>query len=159
MRNTGGRVVYGHVNGPLLRALVPIAAVETLAARSEVISIRESLRATMQQALVKSRAEALRGPLASVIQQKQLGIGGALPQVALDDRGSVVSAGVAAHRADEALHMFGATGAGIRVGVLSDSDDGQEAAVASGDLPTVIAPDTLTVPGQSGRPEPVKAPQ
>lgn len=145
LTRAGGRVIYGHVNGPLLRALVPIDSVESLAASSDVRNIREALPAVLRQQLVKQRAEALRPALTSAVQQKQLGVS---PQVAVDDRGSVVSEGVVAHRADEAVHMFGATGAGIKIGVLSDSDDFQEAAIASGDLP----PDELTVPGQSGRP-------
>jgi subtilisin-like proprotein convertase family protein len=148
LTRAGGRVIYGHVNGPLLRALVPIEAVETLAASPDVRNIREALPATTQQQLARHRAEALRGALTSAVEQKQFSNGGVKPQVAVDDRGSVVSQGVAAHRADVALQTYGATGAGIKVGVLSDSDDFQEAAIASGDLP----PDAFTIPGQSGRP-------
>ncbi len=62
--------------------------------------------------------------------------------------GSVVSAGAAAHGADLARKQYGADGTGVTVGVLSDSDDGREAAIASGDLPA----DTITLGGQDGRP-------
>jgi subtilisin-like proprotein convertase family protein len=94
------------------------------------------------------RAENLRGAITGAVQQVQSQSALAPATLGIDDRGSVTSQGVAAHRADQALHTFGATGAGIRIGVLSDSDDFKEQAIASGDLPA----DTVTVPGQDGRP-------
>lgn len=140
IERSGGKLISGDVNGPLLRALVPLNAVESLAARSEVRGIHQSLQAITQGQLGKQRAEALRAPLQSALQQLQ--------PAGIDDRGSVVSQGVHAHQADQALQQFGATGAGVKVGVLSDSDDFKEASIATGDLP----PDTFTVPGQDGRP-------
>ena len=140
IERSGGKIIYGHVDGPLLRALVPLDTVEDLAVRSDVHGIHQSFPAMTQQ-LVKRRAEKLRAPLGSAIRQLQ-------PPASIEDRGSVTSEGVTAHRADQALHQFGATGAGVKIGVLSDSDDFKEASIASGDLP----PDTTTVPGQDGRP-------
>jgi subtilisin-like proprotein convertase family protein len=150
VERAGGKFVYGKVDGPLMRALVPIDAVETLAARSDVHGIRQSIPAMTQQQLAKMRGERLRAPLASAVQKFQLQNRGAIAPAPMgaEDRGSVISQGVKAHRADEALHAFGATGAGVKIGVLSDSDDFKESAITTGDLPA----DTVTVPGQDGRP-------
>jgi subtilisin-like proprotein convertase family protein len=148
VEHAGGKTVYGHMNGPLLTALVPLAAVETLAARSDVRGIREALTAHTQEQVTKIRTQPLQRNIASAIKtfNGTVNVNALPPNV--EDRGSVVSQGVAAHRADLALEMYGATGAGISVGVISDSDDFSEAAIASGDLP----PDQFTIPGQSGRP-------
>src|SRR5262249_37366914 len=63
--------------------------------------------------------------------------------------GNAVSQGAHAHAADRARRIFvGADGTGVKIGVLSDSDDNKEQSIASGDLPA----DTVTVPGQDGRP-------
>lgn len=61
--------------------------------------------------------------------------------------GKVTSQGVVAHRAREVLQT-GITGAGVTVGVLSDSASpaSLQALIASGDLPA----DTLVVPGEDG---------
>ena len=67
----------------------------------------------------------------------------------MTNTGSVNSQGDVAHRSDQARATYGATGAGIKVGVLWDSIDDTQgsfaAAKASGDCPT-----NLTVlPGQA----------
>jgi subtilisin-like proprotein convertase family protein len=73
-----------------------------------------------------------------------------LPPHASNDipQGSVVSEGDKAQSADVARRTFGVDGSGVKVGVLSDSDDFKEQAIASGDLPA----NTVTLDGQSGRP-------
>ena len=63
-------------------------------------------------------------------------------------QGSKVSEGDAAHGAARARQFYGVDGTGVKVGVLSDSDDFKEQSIASGDLPA----NTTTVTGQSGRP-------
>ncbi|MFT3917014.1 MAG: S8 family serine peptidase [Anaeromyxobacteraceae bacterium] len=62
--------------------------------------------------------------------------------------GAATSAGSNAHNADAARKFYDVDGTGVKVGVLSDSDDFKEASIASGDLPA----DTVTIPGQDGRP-------
>jgi len=62
--------------------------------------------------------------------------------------GSVDSEGDTTHRAAEARQDFGATGLGVKVGVLSDSVDYLSQAVSTGDLP----PNVTVLPGQSGVP-------
>jgi hypothetical protein len=54
--------------------------------------------------------------------------------------------GVVAHRAHEAQDFFGISGAGVKVGVLSDSVDFLTDVQAAGNLP----PDVVVLPGQSG---------
>ena len=62
--------------------------------------------------------------------------------------GSYVTEGDTTHNAALARKVYGATGAGQTVGVLSDSDDYSEDAKATADLPD----DQTTLMGQSGRP-------
>ncbi len=148
IEQSGGRVLYGRLTSPVLRALVPLLAVESLAAHSDVRIIRQTIPAATQQQLLKQRAERLRSPLNSAIQRLQGRISAAPAVFALSATGSVTSEGVKAHRADQALHFFGATGAGVKIGVLSESDDFKEQSITTGDLPA----DEVTIPGQDGRP-------
>jgi len=60
--------------------------------------------------------------------------------------GSVDSEGDATHNAPLARSTFGATGAGVKIGVLSDSVDYLANSVASGDLPTNVT----VLPSQDG---------
>jgi hypothetical protein len=71
-----------------------------------------------------------------------------VPTEAATNAGVVLSEGDAAHNATRARRFFGHDGTGMKIGVLSDSDDFKEASIASGDLPE----DTFTIPGQDGRP-------
>ncbi len=61
---------------------------------------------------------------------------------------NTTSEGDATHRAAWARLASGFTGTGVKVGVLSDSDDGLAGVIGTGDLP----PGVTTVPGQSGSP-------
>lgn len=64
---------------------------------------------------------------------------------------SVISQGVASMRSDIARSTFGLNGAGVKVGVLSDSYNnlgGAAAGVASGDLPGAGNPNGFTTPVQ-----------
>src|SRR5439155_21860122 len=62
--------------------------------------------------------------------------------------GAATSEGVKGHAAEHARNLFNIDGTGIKVGILSSSDDFKEQSIASGDLPA----DTVTVPGEDGRP-------
>lgn len=62
--------------------------------------------------------------------------------------GVAATAGDIAHRVQEARQFFGVTGAGVKIGVLSDSIDFMERSQASGDLP----PNITVLPWQSGKP-------
>lgn len=64
------------------------------------------------------------------------------------NRGLTASQGIISHRAKEVTDVLGITGAGVRVGVLSDSVDHLNTLIASGDIPANI----IVLPGQSGNP-------
>ena len=65
---------------------------------------------------------------------------------AMTRTGSVDSEGDTTHRAIQARSAFGVNGAGVKVGVLSDSVDFLAQAQQTGDLPPVVT----VLPGQSG---------
>jgi uncharacterized repeat protein (TIGR01451 family) len=71
---------------------------------------------------------------------------GAIP--AITHTGSVNSEGDTTHAAITARPFYGLTGAGVKVGVLSDSVDYLAQSQATGDLPQ----DLVVLPGQSGVP-------
>lgn len=159
----GGAVVGSTANS--MRAWMKLDQLETLAANDAVRAIRPAFlaatnRADAPKATAKhrkaTRAERvaavqaatsawLNGAGARSINADAANPVGALAAIPL---GAAVSEGAAAHGATRAQKYFNTFGAGIRIGVLSDSDDFKEASIASGDLPA----DTVTVPGQSGRP-------
>ncbi|SFP56524.1 S8 family serine peptidase [Parafilimonas terrae] len=60
--------------------------------------------------------------------------------------GSVTSEADATHKAALARTTFGVSGAGVKIGVLSDGIDGYETSQATGDLPAVLN----ILPGQAG---------
>ncbi|MCX6873973.1 MAG: S8 family serine peptidase [Verrucomicrobia bacterium] len=106
----GGKVVNHFEQFNAIRARLPLAQIEALAAREDVTFIRPAVEA-------------------------------------VTNVGSVTSEGDVAHRADTARTQFNVTGAGVKVGVMSDSVDHLAASQASGDLGTV----TVRT-GQSGVP-------
>jgi uncharacterized repeat protein (TIGR01451 family) len=67
---------------------------------------------------------------------------------ALTSVGALTTEGDTTHRAAEARTFFGVNGAGVNVGVLSDSVDYYQQSQASGDLPA----DLVILPGQDGIP-------
>jgi len=142
----GGELLSATGKDGTLTARVPIKALEQIAARPEVRHIYPRLLAITQRSM-DERAESVRRQLRSAVERLTT------PPASTDEGGqtnvgSVTSQGDTAHEAEAARHFFGVDGTGIKVGVLSDSDDFKEASIASGDLPA----DTVTVPGQDGRP-------
>jgi hypothetical protein len=121
----GGSVVDSQPRN--LRAWLALDKLEALAGDPAVDAIHPALAATTWRAdrtLPAALAASLAGP------------------------GAAVSEGDRAHAADRARQYFGVDGTGVTIGVLSDSDDGKEQAIATGDLPA----GAITVPGQDGRP-------
>lgn len=106
----GGKLVNHFAQFNAIRAWLPLAEIEALAAREDVKFIRPAVKA-------------------------------------VTNVGSVTSEGDKAHRADTARTQFTVTGAGVKVGVLSDSVDHLATAQASADLGAV----TVRA-GQSGVP-------
>ena len=79
-----------------------------------------------------------------------------LPDYGVVQAGSVMTEGDAIIRADLVRSSFGLTGAGVRIGVISDGVDGIDSSQASGDLPSVdtttcnVVPDDPTATGAEG---------
>jgi hypothetical protein len=154
----GGTVTQTSASHRSVRAWMPLLHIEDLAADPSVLSIRPALQAMNRRLPAPGasklpwsprpdRVEVTADRLAlrphGPIYQQTNREGGAVAQV-----GSVTSAGDVAHGASLARKFFNTDGRGVKVGVLSDSDDFKEQSIASGDLPA----DVVTVPGQDGRP-------
>jgi len=158
----GGTVV--DLRSRSARIWVGLDKLETLAAESSVTAIRPAFQATTWRAdspdNVKARTRS-RASRVAAVQAAQAAW--SVPMAAATaekgepppskpgastNAGAVTSEGDKAHAADRARAFFGTDGTGVKVGVLSDSDDFKEAAIASGDLPA----NTTTVPGEDGRP-------
>lgn len=100
-------------------------------------------------------------PLTSISEAAELaGTGAVLPVMGGGtDAGAVTSQGVAAHGLPAAIAAAGTSGAGVDVGVISDSIDqvggGVNASQATGDLPpdprVVVLSDDTTSPDDEGR--------
>jgi len=165
VNDAGGTVLHAVPGGRYVRARVPVENLETLAAAEPVKFVRAAMPAKThsqmmqkiqpdmtwaqlsgsptpaprQRVSFEARAKRIREQLAPMFGQA----GG--PQTSV---GAGTSAGDAAHGADLARSFFGVNGAGVKIGVLSDSVDHLAASIASGDLPPVVE----VLPGQSGVP-------
>lgn len=153
----GGTVVKSSVTHRAMRAWMPLENIEALAGQPTVRAIRPALQARTNRADPPNGAAKFGGSYAQRVArvQRELAktLGDDVVRSATADGptrfiGAVTSQGSAAHGVDRARKFFNTNGAGVRIGVLSDSDDFKEASIASGDLPA----DTVTVPGESGRP-------
>jgi subtilisin-like proprotein convertase family protein len=159
----GGEVVRSSSQYKSARAWLPLATLESLAEQASVRSIRPAFAATTDRA-DSPRAGAKFGGLTyeqrvaatqRAVQAWQNSGGAKVVPVSdgpianlITETGIAVSEGSKAHLADSARKFYNTDGSGVRVGVLSDSDDLKEESIASGDLPA----DTITIPGQDGRP-------
>ncbi len=156
--NLGGKVLDSHAGYRSLRASLPLDALERLAARPEVLFIQPKQEG-MVNTVFQPRADSLRGVSASLLPTLRPGFSARAAAVrsqlsALLRAGSRTAAplktntseGVVTHRADLAMSTFGATGAGVNVGVLSDGVDSLAALQGSGDLPAGVT----VLAGQAG---------
>src|SRR5262249_16662605 len=153
----GGSVVDAHSHGA--RAWMPLDKMEQLASEPAVKTIRPAyLASTLPvgkptgglKSQIGSRADRVAALQAAQAAWADRLASGAPPQTFVNatNAGSVVSEGDKAESADRARQFYGADGTGVKIGVLSDSDDFKEIAITTGDLP----PNTTTVPGHDGRP-------
>ena len=171
IENVGGRVIYSSVPTGSIRANVPAKKLEVLAARKDVRYIGPAIGAFTQRYHAEGAAKVQFTPnaLASVSPKLRAGLkpgfdqraqniasqlgpllaragkGGITPNATGDNPSPVDTAGDIAHRANEARDFFGINGAGVKVGVLSDSVDFLDQVQAAGNLPEVTV-----LPGQSG---------
>lgn len=110
----------------LIGAGPPVATIGALGGSVEI------WRADLGRAQLRLPPSSLRG-LVALTGIREV----ALPVYAISARGSVTTEGDAALRATLLRQQSGLTGAGVRIGVISDGIDGVAAAQASGDLPTL----------------------
>ena len=134
IRSLGGDVQSSFPKYRAIYAILPLSSLETLAARTDVEAIAPPPTVSNNGGrahAVASPAQSLPGPVTHSATSVN------------DPEGDVT------HAADQARAQYGATGQGIKVGVLSDSvDNGQGAysdAVLNGYVPTVNV-----IPGQGG---------
>ncbi|HET9620017.1 MAG TPA: S8 family serine peptidase [Kofleriaceae bacterium] len=161
IESLGGTVTDSHLRSA--RAWVALDQLETLASESAVKSIKPAYLATTSRVDKPGTAQKLkagtRDERIAAVQaaeavwaqsHAQPVVNVSSAPVAANDipQGAAISEGDRAHGANRARRMFGVDGTGVKVGVLSDSDDFKEQAIASGDLPA----NTITLDGQSGRP-------
>lgn len=163
IETVNGKVVASSLPHRSVRAWLHLESLETLAEQPIVQAIRPAFQAqtnradppnagaklssgTREQRLARVQSSLQRTLLTS---RARLNASGDVTRDGVATNvGAATSEGSAAHGADRARKFYNTNGTGVRIGVLSDSDDFKEASIASGDLP----PDTLTVPGQDGRP-------
>jgi subtilisin-like proprotein convertase family protein len=161
----GGEILYGHDRSSTLRALVPADRLEALAELTAVRHIRPTSRAITHRQLrdgtsptglgrpgrtapgFESRAAVVRSRLGPVLDRltasRSASDASPVQRAAV---GAVTTQGDVAHQVENARNFFGVTGAGVKIGVLSDSVRFLEQSQASGDLPA----DVVVLPGQSG---------
>jgi subtilase family protein len=124
---TGATIINSVPAYRSIRARIPLTEIESLASLPDVLSIRPADHMITNQ---RASSGAPRGALA---------FGGFVTNK------DNTSQGDTAHRANLARSLFGVTGAGIGIGVLSNGVNSLAARQASGDLPTVTV-----LPGQAG---------
>lgn len=136
----GGTALYASDRDQLVRARIPFSAVESLASSRIVTSVRPSAKATIADAPAgrpkPTKAEVL-ATLRPGFERRADMVRARLGAILSAGSGSIVSEGVVAHQADRAADLYGATGAGVKVGVLSDSVDFLADVQAAGELPAV----------------------
>jgi uncharacterized FlaG/YvyC family protein len=157
IKAAGGEVIYSSEAGGSIRAKLPMAQIESVASNKDVIFIGPAVEAQTQKSASRAdektsqsktlslasggflkpdapSSQRLPGVMTRMAQVKKVAdAGGAVTNV-----GSVDSEGDVAHGANLAREQFGATGKGVKIGVLSDSYNckgGAQENINSGDLP------------------------
>jgi subtilisin family serine protease len=158
VRQFGGEITAVSEKGNSIRAWVPVEAMDALAEHSEVTAIRRmEIPRTQRQLRTSSslrtgsrpdfdrRATNVRRQITAALAKAEALRTQGLPRAST---GLVISQGDIALGALAARSFFGVNGAGVKIGVLSDSVDFLEQSIASGELPS----DVTVLPGQSGVP-------
>ena len=165
VEDAGGKIVATSQLHRSVRAWLSLDKLEPLAGQMSVATIRpaflahtdradppgatEKFRLTREQRVAAVQQIVRQAALRKSLRAAALGV--ADTALAIDpivNVGSANTEGSKAHGADRARKYYNVDGTGVRIGVLSDSDDFREQSIGTGDLPA----DTVTVPGQDGRP-------
>ena len=159
LESSGALVMAAHKDYRAIRALIPADQIETIAAspdvqfigrkaESMVSKVTPPLRAATKGSFApgfESRAARVRKQIEAYLQQHP-GTSGSPGIPKPTGQGSVTTEGDAAHLTAAARNTYGVSGAGLKIGVLSDSVNSNgsvTAAQATGDLPP-------TCPGPGG---------
>lgn len=134
----GGQVVVASADPAAVRARIPIQFLTAFAGRADVQSMRAADVAALQRPAPKLRPRPIPSHLDLV---HRLGLS--------FFTGSLSSQGDVAHNAKLARSTYGISGAGVRVGLLSDSAEQVSFLIGTGDLP----PTTTVVQGSTGTSE------
>lgn len=135
IEQNGGKVFFASAKDRFVQAFIPLWAVEFVAANDGVKQIEFARKGLTNGSASAAASQNLWSPLT----------GKNIFDESILLRGSVNTQGDATHRAAQARSTFGVTGAGVKIGVISDSVRFLERSQASGDLPNVTV-----IPGQSG---------
>ncbi|MEO6259053.1 MAG: neuroendocrine convertase 1, partial [Thermoanaerobaculia bacterium] len=163
LRAQGAHVLYSYPRYRSVRALVALESVETVAAMPQVIWIQPKQEAMTSRPASFDEGSASddlpRGDFASRAARVRKQVTDALPLFVVRSNeqgnagtgvGSRSSEGDAAHEANRARSTFGVTGAGIKIGVLSDGVTNLAASQALGDLGPVTVLAGQTGSGDEG---------
>ena len=149
IRALGGRVDSAFAQYRSVRAWIPLAAAETLAGRGDVHFVKRAEQGRTNPTVLPSpRLANIRSQLARALPgfdiEKLRTNGGTVPNLGSSSGPGPDTNGVKAHGAD-LVQAAGITGAGIKIGVLSDGVTSLASEQAANRLPTVTV-----IAGQSG---------
>jgi Subtilase family/FG-GAP-like repeat len=139
-----------------IRLRVPLAQIEAIASLPQVVFVqpKQEAKTSRISAPLRSAGTTTAGDSIRTLHERKqsdraaliASVKSALNQDGpITNIGSRISEGDAKHRADAARAIFGTSGSGVKVGVLSDGVNGLATAQASGDLGPVTV-----LPGQAG---------
>jgi subtilisin-like proprotein convertase family protein/subtilisin family serine protease len=140
VKQAGGTPLYLSDRDQLVRARLPFSAVESVAASGLVRSVRPSAKPMIADAPFghpKPTSADVVATLRPGFERRAAQVRARLGALLAAGSGRIVSEGVVAHQADEAANLYGATGAGVKVGVLSSSVAFLADVQAAGELPAV----------------------
>ena len=163
LQTAGALVLDSHPEYRSIRAIIPAAQIEIIAAlpdvsfvgrKAEFVTSRRRSAPTGRAPAQKKfypgfedRAARVRKQLAEYLQKQNGGLGlSGTTGVVNTGQGSVTTEGDATHLSARARGVFGVNGSGLKIGVLSDSANSQNSvtnAQATGDMPP-------TCPGPGG---------
>jgi subtilisin family serine protease len=147
----GGRVISASEADHQVRARIALADMEAFAARSDVQFIKPAARARINGgSRVLPRVSQVESAFASLLTGHSTILSRLNPLV-LMLMGSLTTQGDVTHSSNLARATYGINGAGVRVGVLSDSAEATNFLIGTGDLPpnTTIVQEITDGPGNS----------
>jgi hypothetical protein len=163
IRRSNGVVGRAFPRQGLLRARLPLGQLKAIAAQPEVRFIRRAFPPRPRGATAAQFQKVLSayGSRLAPAQSGDAPEGVSIPEAIASptstpparrvprttSTGAIVTEGVTTHQAREVHEQFGATGRGVKIGVISDSVDFLEESQMAGELPAVTV-----LPGQSGVP-------